>query len=158
MTRGCGIRSIQREFGSLSGIVSSFDIIASLISSIGLVVAGIVMFIVIYINVINKRRQIGILRAIGIKRSVIIFSYLFQALFYAAFGIIFGGLIFGYGIQPYFAFHPLELPLGMVSLSIKLITIHNAVLGIFAAAILAGFIPVLSIIMQSIIKAVWGTT
>ena len=147
-----------REFGSLSGIVSSFDIVASLISSIGLVVAGIVMFIVIYINVLNKRRQIGILRAIGIKRSVIIFSYLFQALFYAVFGIIFGGLIFGYGLQPYFVLHPLDLPLGMVSLSIKPITIHNAVLGIFAAAILAGFIPVLSIIRQSIIKAVWGTT
>lgn len=147
-----------REFGSLSGIVSSFDIIASLISSIGLVVAGIVMFIVIYINVLNKRRQIGILRAIGVKRSIIIFSYLFQALFYAVFGIIFGGLIFGYGLQPYFVLYPLELPLGMVSLSIKPITIQGAVLGIFAAAVLAGFIPVLSIIRQSIIKSVWGTT
>ena len=88
------------EYGGLGGIVSSFDILTALIGTIGLVVAGIVMFILIYINVINKRRQIGILRAIGIKRDVIIVSYLTQAIFYAVMGIVFGGLIFGYGIQP----------------------------------------------------------
>jgi len=94
------VRSWSEYGGAMGGIVSSFDVIASLIGTIGLVVAGIVMFIVIYINVINKRRQIGILRAIGIKRDVIIGSYLTQAIFYAILGIIFGGLIFGYGICP----------------------------------------------------------
>jgi len=150
------VRSWSEYGGAMGGIASSFDVIASLISTIGLVVAGIVMFIVIYINVINKRRQIGILRAIGIKRDVIVGSYLTQAIFYAILGIVFGGLMFGYGIQPYFELHPLDLPLGEVSLAVKALTINNAVLGILTAAILAGLIPVISITRQSIIQAIWG--
>ncbi len=150
------VRSWSEYGGAMGGIVSSFDVIASLISTIGLVVAGIVLFIVIYITVINKRRQIGILRAIGIKRGVIIGSYLIQAIFYAILGIVFGGLIFGYGIQPYFEFHPLDLPLGQVSLSVRALTISSAVLGLLIAAVLAGLIPVISITRQRIIQAIWG--
>jgi len=150
------VRSWREYGGAMGGIVSSFDVIASLISTIGLVVAGIVMFIVIYINVISKKRQIGILRAIGIKRNVIVGSYLTQALFYAILGIIFGGLVFGYGIQPYFDLHPLDLPIGQVSLAIKQITIQYAVFGLLAAAVLAGLIPVISITRQGIIQAIWG--
>ncbi len=150
------IRSWREYGGAMSGIVSSFDVIASLISSIGLVVAAIVMFIVIYINVLNRKRQIGILRAIGIKRDVIIYSYIFQALLYASLGIIFGGLIFGYGIKPYFELNPIDLPIGMVSLTIQPETIQSAVLGLILAAVFAGFVPVISIIRQSIIKAIWG--
>jgi len=151
------VRSWSEYGGAIGGIVSSFDVIASLIGTIGLVVAGIVMFIVIYINVINKRRQIGILRAIGIKRDVIIGSYLTQAIFYAILGIVFGGLIFGYGIQPYFELHPLDLPVGQVSLAVKALTINNAVMGILAAAALAGLIPVVNITRQSIIQSIWGS-
>jgi putative ABC transport system permease protein len=151
------VRSWEEYGGAMGGIVSSFDVIASLIGSIGLVVAGIVMFIVIYVNVINKRRQIGILRAIGIKRDVIIGSFLTQSIFYAVLGIIFGGLIFGYGIQPYFELHPLDLPIGAVSLSIKSITVSGAVFGLLVAAVLAGVIPVLNITRQRIIQAIWGS-
>lgn len=150
------IRGWREYGGAMSGIVSSFDVVISLINGIGIVVAAIVMFIVIYINVINKRRQIGILRAIGIERSVIMYSYLIQALFYAAFGVILGGLMFGFAIQPYFDFHPLNLPLGTVTLAVNPATVQKAIWGLILAAILAGFIPVLSITRQSIIKAIWG--
>ncbi|MFC1932512.1 FtsX-like permease family protein [Chloroflexota bacterium] len=150
------VRNWREYGGALGGIASSFNVIASLINGIGLVVAGIVMFIVIYINVINKKRQIGILRAIGIKQNVIIGSYLTQALFYAILGIILGGLIFGYGIQPYFDFHPLELALGHVTLSVQPVTVQYAVIGLIMAAILAGLIPALTITKQGIIQAIWG--
>jgi len=150
------IRSWSEYGGAVGGIVSSFDIIASLIGSIGLVVAGIVMFIVIYINVINKRRQIGILRAIGINRSVIIGSYLTQAIFYAILGIVFGGLIFGHIIQPFFELHPLDLPLGKVNLTVGALTIGSAIIGLLIAAVMAGLVPVISITRQRIIQAIWG--
>ena len=142
--------------GSLSGVVSSFDVVASLISGIGLVVAGIVMFIVIYINVIHNRRHIGILRAIGIGRGAIIASYLTQALFYAVLGIIMGGLLFGFGIQGYFARYPLDLSIGQVSLLLQPSTVLQAVLGLLAAGIFAGLVPVLHITRQGIIHAIWG--
>jgi len=151
------VRSWRDYGGAIGGVVASFDVVASLINGIGLVVAGIVMFIVIYINVINRKRQIGILRALGINRGVIIGSYLTQALFYAALGIVFGGMAFGYGIQPYFALHPLDLAIGQVSLAIKPVTVQTAVLGLITAAIFAGLVPVLNITSQGIIQAIWGT-
>ncbi len=150
------VRDWREYGGALGGIASSFDIIASLINSIGLVVAGIVMFIVIYINVLNKKRQIGILRAIGIRKDVIVGSFLVQALFYAVLGIILGGLIFGYVIQPYFDLYPLDLALGKVTLVVGVITVQYAVIGLILAAILAGLVPVLSITRQGIIQAIWG--
>ncbi len=147
-----------REYGGTMGsIVSSFDAIASLIGGIGLVVAAIVMFIIIYINVLNKRRYIGILRAIGVRMKVILGSYLIQAFFYAVLGVLCGGLLYGFGIQPYFESYPLELPLGAVSLALTEGTVRNAVLGLLLAAAFAGLIPVLTIIRQSIVRAIWGT-
>jgi len=146
-----------RDYGSgVGGVVSSFNVVASLIGGIGLVVAGIVMFVVIYINAVHKKRQIGILRAIGIKNGTILISFVAQALLYATLGIILGGLVFGLGIQPYFAAHPIDLSIGSVSLAVSATTIRDAVIGILLAAVLAGIIPVVSITRQNIIKAIWG--
>jgi len=150
------VRTWEEYGGGVGGVVGSFNVIASLIGGIGLVVAAIVMFIVIYINVLNKKRQIGILRAIGVNRFAIYISYLCQALFYAVVGIVLGGLLFGYVIEPYFAAHPLELSIGSVSLATDTVTIRNSVLGILAAAILAGVVPVVNVMRHSIIKAIWG--
>jgi len=150
------VRSWNEYGGAMGGVVSSFDVVAGLISGIGLVVAGIVMFIVIYINVIHSRRHIGILRAIGIKRDVIIGSYLTQALFYAVMGIVLGGVAFGLGIQAYFSHYPLDLSIGQVSLVLSPGTIFSAVVGLIAAAVFAGLVPVLNITRQGIIRAIWG--
>jgi putative ABC transport system permease protein len=150
------VRSWEDYGGGVGGIVSSFSVISSLIGGIGLVVAGIVMFIMIYINVSHRKRQIGILRAIGINRNVVLTSYLVQALLYAALGVIFGGIILGYVIKPFFDSHPIDLPIGLVSLTIDMADVRNGIIGLLIAAILAGIIPVLNITRESIIKAIWG--
>jgi putative ABC transport system permease protein len=150
------VRSWLDYGGGVGGIVSSFSVISSLIGGIGLVVAAVVMFIVIYINVGHRKRQIGILRAIGINRSVVLISYVVQALLFAAMGIIFGGLILGYVIKPYFDGNPITLPVGLVSLTIDMDTVRNGIIGLMIAAILAGIIPVLNITRESIIQAIWG--
>ena len=158
--QGMGINGQVRswlDYGAgVGGIVSSFGVIASLIGGIGLVVAGVVMFIVIYINVANRKRQIGILRAIGVNRKVVLGSYLVQSLLFGVLGIIFGGLIFGYLIKPFFDAFPIELPIGLVSLTVEPGSVRNAILGLIAAAVLAGILPVMNITRLSIIKAIWG--
>jgi putative ABC transport system permease protein len=151
------VRSWMDYGGGIGGIVSSFSVISSLIGGIGLIVAGVVMFIVIYINVGHRKRQIGILRAIGINRKVVLVSYLIQALLYASLGVIFGGLILGYIIKPYFDSHPIDLPIGLVSLTINMSTVWISVTGLLIAAVLAGIIPVLNITRESIIRAIWGS-
>jgi putative ABC transport system permease protein len=150
------IRSWKEYGGSAGGVVSSFNAIASLIGGIGIVVAAVVMFIVIYINVLHRKRQIGILRAIGINRRIVIYSYLFQAVFYAFSGMAIGGLIFYFAIIPFFNAYPIDLPIGLVSLAINEGTLQTGIIGIVLAAIFAGVIPALTIIQGSIIKAIWG--
>jgi putative ABC transport system permease protein len=150
------IRGWEDYGRGVGGIVSSFGAVTSIIGAIGLIVAGVVMFIVIYINVTHRKRQIGILRAIGVDRGVVMISYLLQAVLYAVLGIIFGGLILGYGIKPFFDAHPIDLPIGLVSLVVDQSTVVSGILWLMVASLLAGIIPVLNITRESIIKAIWG--
>jgi len=142
--------------GGMGGIAESFDMITLIISAIGLAVAAITIFILIYVNVVNKRRQIGILKAIGIKQNIIIYSYIFQALFYAIFGVIIGALLIFYVIEPYFAGHPLDLPIGEVGLALNSQMIIQNILSLLAAAFIAGLIPSRQAARENILKAIFG--
>jgi putative ABC transport system permease protein len=151
------IRTWEEYGSSMRGIISTFEIIGSLVGVIGLVVAAVVMFIVIYIGVINRKKQIGILRAIGIPQNSIVGSYLIQAIFYVGAGIIVGWLIFRFAIIQYFVIYPLDLPIGLVTLSLKSEALGGWISGLLVAGVLAGLIPALTIMRESIIKSIWGT-
>lgn len=143
--------------GPMKGVSTSFDIIILIITAIGLVVAAITIFILIYVNVVNKRRQIGILKAIGIKEKTIVASYVLQALFYAVLGIIIGLIITLYILVPYFKANPLIMPVGEVGMVVDTNRIVLGVIGLLSAGIIAGFIPSYSAAKENILKAIWGT-
>lgn len=151
------IKSWTDYMGPLGGVSESFDIITLMISVIGLAVAAITIFILIYVNTIYKRRQIGILKAIGIKQNVIIYSYIFQALFYAITGVIIGTLLVFYALAPYFSSHPLQLPVGEASLGLDSLKIVYSIISLLIAALIAGFIPAWQVARENILKAIWGT-
>jgi putative ABC transport system permease protein len=142
--------------GYISGLTQTFDIIKGIVTFIGLLVAGITIFIVIFIATVGRRRQIGILKAIGMKERIIILSYIFQAVFYAILGIIAGLLIINIGLVPYFIRHPLPMPIGMVSLALVRYDMAMAILSMVLVSIVAGFIPSWMVTRQNIIKAIWG--
>jgi len=150
------IRSWRDYGGAQISVLSTFDIIGSLIGGVGLIVSATIMFIVIYINVINKKRQIGILRAIGIPSIAIVGSYIFQAFIYAVAGVLLGWILLSFIIQPYFRFYPLDLPIGLVSLNVRTLAIVSASLALTVAGIFAGLIPSSTIMKQSIINIIWG--
>jgi ABC-type lipoprotein release transport system permease subunit len=63
-----------------------FNIIGTILGSVSVVVALITIFIIIYINALTRRRQIGIMKGIGVTEFAIEFSYICQALFYVVIG------------------------------------------------------------------------
>ncbi len=67
--------------GQLTDFLAAINMISVILSVISILVAAIVIFVIIYVNALNKRRQIGILKAIGIKQSIIINAYIMQSLF-----------------------------------------------------------------------------
>lgn len=156
MARNLKVRKWTDYMGPMAGISESFGIINLIITFIGLIVAAITIFILIYVNVVNKRRQIGILKAIGIKKNIIIYSYIFQALFYAIFGTILGLIILFYLINPYFVAHPLDMPIGDVGLLISQTNIFYSTLSLLAAALIAALLPSWRAASENILKAIWG--
>jgi len=150
------IRSWKEYGAAYRSVISAFEIIGTIIGSTGLFVAAIVMFIVIYINVLSKKRQIGILRAIGIPRNAVLGSYLVQALTYAVSGIIIGWLLIRLVIQPYLIVNPIELPFGYLSLHVESGKIIGSAIGLTAASVLAGLVPSYTVMKESIIKTIWG--
>ncbi len=140
----------------VKNITTSLDIISMLISAIGLFVASVTIFIIVYMSTISKRRHIGIMRAIGIKESVIIFSYIFQAMFIVICGTIIGLFIMLFAVKPWFIVNPLEFPIGFVSL---LIVPENVVINsisLILVALVAGYVPSCMAVRETIIEAIWG--
>jgi putative ABC transport system permease protein len=142
--------------GMVKNITNSFDMIAMMITAIGLFVAVITIFIIVYTSTITKRRQIGILRAVGIEESIIIQSYIFQALFIVVCGIFIGLIIIFFAIKPYFIEHPLKFPIGLASLMILPEKVSMNVISLIIAAIAAGFIPSWMAVRKTIIDTIWG--
>lgn len=142
--------------GEFLSFTQALDMITFMVSAIGLVVAVITIFILIYINAVNKKRQIGILKAIGIKQTIIVYSYVFQALFYAFCGVIVGSIITFCLLGPYFTEHPLKLPIGDASLSLETSRVLYGILSLLAAGLVGGIIPSWRVAKGNILKAIWG--
>lgn len=142
--------------GAVTGLTQTFEIIKGIITFIGLLVAGVTIFIVIFIATVNRKRQIGILKAIGMKERIIIMSYIIQAAFYAALGVLAGLLLVHLAIVPYFIRHPLPMPIGLVSLALVNRDLAVSIISMLLISMLAGFIPSWMVTRQNIIKAIWG--
>ncbi len=142
--------------GMVKNITSSFDMIAMLISAIGLFVAVITIFIIVYTSTISKRKQIGILRAVGIEETIIIQSYIFQALFIVMIGIFIGLIIIFFALKPWFIEHPLKFPIGLASLLILPERVSMNAISLIIAALAAGFIPSWLAVHKTIIDTIWG--
>ncbi|MCX6005478.1 MAG: FtsX-like permease family protein [Chloroflexi bacterium] len=142
--------------GLISGITQSFDIIKKIVFFIGLMVTGVTIFIVIFIATTSRRKQIGIMKAIGMKERIVIASYIFLALFYSILGISLGVIIIEFALKPYFIGHPLILPMGRVSLLIAQVDFITSVISMIVVSIVAGFVPSWRVTRENIIRAIWG--
>ncbi|NJD54106.1 MAG: ABC transporter permease [Candidatus Methanoperedens sp.] len=150
------IKPWQDYASMVRDITESFDVIAMLISGIGLFVAGVTIFIIIYMNTISKKRQIGISRAVGIKESVIINTYFFQAMFIVICGIVAGLLIMFFIIAPWFVTHPLDFSIGKISLLILPERVAVSAISLVIAALAAGLVPSMMAVRETIVEAMWG--
>lgn len=140
----------------LKDIVKTFALLGNMIGSIGLAVASITIFIVIFVNAITRRRYIGILKGIGVDERAIEISYVIQSLFYATSGMIIGSiLIFGV-LKPYVDLHPINFPFsdGVLVATAGGTALRAAIL--LVATLIAGFIPAKIVVKQNTLDAILG--
>lgn len=150
------MKTWEELMGFTASVSKSFGMISIILGVIGTIVAGVTIFIVIFVSVVNKRRQIGILKAIGMKEWIIILSFVIQALFYAVVGIGLGYLVMIYVVSPFFIAHPLDFPVGWVSLSVTKTNLAISVISLVIASLIGGFIPAWRGAKESILDAIWG--
>ncbi len=140
----------------LKDIQDTFAVLGNAIGSIGLVVASITIFIVVYINAITRRKFIGILKGIGIDSVAIELSYILQSILYATMGVILG-LVILYGVLvPYIDAHPINFPFSDGILVAEYSNTFMRALLLLVATIFAGYIPARIVVKQNTLDAILG--
>ena len=142
--------------GIVRSLTDSFNIINVIMNVVNLLIAGITVFIVTYIDVANRRRQIGVQRAIGITPWSITLSYLMRAIFYALAAIMLAILLYFFIVSPVEARYPFYLPFGAVYFVIGASNIFLMTAIVLSVSLAASFLPVRGMMRMKIMDAIWG--
>lgn len=134
---------------SMGKALQSFAIINMVSLIVSIIITTVVLFIVITIKTINSRRQIGILKAIGVDKQVIMHNYGFQVIILAILGIILG-MIITLLLAAYMSIHPVVTPEWSASLYLTPWDLVMNSLILFAAAIVAGYVPAYQVSREDI--------
>jgi ABC-type lipoprotein release transport system permease subunit len=137
-------------------VENTFGLLGLITGSIGIVVASITVFIVIYINAITRKKFIGILKGIGICSNAINVSYIIQSFFYSTLGSIFGlGILYGF-LKPYIDENPIDFPFsdGVLIAPVEGVMIRVSVL--ILITVIAGYIPAKIIVNKNTLDSILG--
>ena len=140
----------------LTDIKNTFDLLGAFIGSIGIVVASITIFIIIFINALSRRRHIGILKGIGIERKAIEIAYVLQAAFYALTGSLLGAALTYFVLVPYFAENPINFPFSDGILVAPVMSTFIKFVILFVITLVAGFLPAWMIARQNTLNSILG--
>lgn len=140
----------------LNQIKVAFGLLGNVIGLVGIVVASITIFIVIFINAVTRRKYIGIMKGIGISERAIEVSYIFQSIFYASLGGALGIFVVYVVLVPFFDAHPLDFPFsdGILVAPIDG-TMFRFVL-LLIVTLIAGYIPARRIVKQNTLDSILG--
>lgn len=145
-----GTPQFVRDIAALFGTLGNF------FGSIGIVVASITLFIVVFINAVTRRKYIGILKGIGVSERAIEYAYVMQSFFYSVIGSGIGILITYTLLVPFFQANPINFPFsdGILVAPLDGTLIRMGIL-VFTA-IVAGYIPAKMIVRQNTLNAILG--
>lgn len=133
-----------------------FNIIGTILGSVSVVVALITIFIIIYINALTRRRQIGIMKAVGVTEFAIEFSYICQALFYVVSGSFLALLIIFLILKPIIDAHPIDTPFARIVLVAEPLSVAFKFLLVSIVSVLAGYLPARIIVSTNTLNAILG--
>jgi len=137
---------------SMGRVLQSFAIINMVSLVVSIIITTVVLFIVITIKTINSRKQIGILKAIGVDKEVIMHNYGFQVIILGILGIILG-IILTLALAMYMAYHPIVTPEWSATLYITPLDLFINSVILFIAAVVAGYVPAYQVSREDIQSA-----
>jgi ABC-type lipoprotein release transport system permease subunit len=133
-----------------------FTFLGNFFGGILIVVASVTLFIVIFINALTKSRQIGIMKGIGIRPASIIWSYVFQSIFFTSISIFLVLLAVFFGLAPLFVKYPIDFPFSDGILVAEQGPTTIRVIVLLVASIFAGIIPAWMVVRRNTLNAILG--
>lgn len=133
-----------------------FNIIGTILGSVSVVVALITIFIIIYINALTRRRQIGIMKGIGVTEFAVEFSYICQAMFYVLIGSGLALVIIFIGLKPMIDAHPIDTPFATIVLVAEPAAVAFKFLLVVIVSVFAGYLPARLIVKKNTLNAILG--
>jgi putative ABC transport system permease protein len=133
-----------------------FTIIGNILGSVSVVVALITIFIIIYINALTRRRQIGIMKGIGVTEFAIEFSYICQAMFYVLIGSGVALFIIFAVLKPLIDAHPIDTPFAAIVLVAEPASVAFKFILVMIVSIFAGYLPARIIVKKNTLNAILG--
>ncbi|MDP2837763.1 MAG: ABC transporter permease [Candidatus Moranbacteria bacterium] len=128
------------ESGYIEGILEAVRYITLLITYLLIVSVFIIISIVIFINVSQKKRQIGIMKSMGVTNGFIISIYTLEAALYFSAAYTLGIGIFLL-IHRYSVAHPIAMPIGDFYTALNWSQNLIYFLILLFASLLGGFVP-----------------
>lgn len=142
---------------SVEDETATYNLISDILKIISLIMAAITVFVITYIDLTGKRRQIGIERAIGIRPQPIVASYVVRAWAYALAGVGGGLLLFQFALVPLVSSHPFQFPNGPVTLASTGGEMTRDVIILMIVATLAAAAPAVRSVRVKILDAIWAS-
>ncbi len=140
----------------IADLTKSFDVVGKILGAVSLAVAVIVVFIVTYIDLVSKRRTIGIQRAIGITNGAVVLSYVMRAIVFAVMGVVAGALLFAFVAVPVVQQRPFEFPVGPVTLALTGRILLRDALVLVGVAVGGALVPAMRSVRMNLLDAIWG--
>ena len=136
--------------------MQSMGAIDAMSKFVSLIVGAALVLIIIYINVLNRKKEIGILKAVGITPRSIVLSYAFLSTFYVSLGIL-AGLILYFSLMFYFQVNPVTFYETMeIRPQIDYMLLIESIVTMLTLSVIAGILPAWSVSKESILKAIWS--
>jgi putative ABC transport system permease protein len=132
--------------------IQNFAMLNSITIIVSLIIAVVVLFIVIMIKTLSSRRQIGVLKAIGLDKSIIIHNYVFQVLIMTTLGVIIGAILLELMVA-ILTIYPFQFPDGSVTPVVTISDMVNNTVMLYVAAFIAGYIPAWRVASEDIMTA-----
>jgi putative ABC transport system permease protein len=143
------LQDTQATTKAFEKIIGGLTAFVALVTSISLFVGGIGVMNIMYVSVSERKREIGIRRAIGAKPKSILLQFLFEAILVTVIGGLIGilcGFLFGKIIGVFLPFPPV-------------LTIGSFVVATFSSVLVGivfGIIPAINASKMDPIKAIYN--
>jgi putative ABC transport system permease protein len=131
-----GISSAESLIGQFRQVISGVALVMVVISSIGLLVGGIGVMNIMLVSVTERTREIGVRKAIGARRSDIVWQFLLEAMTLTAGGGVIGiviGWLFSLAIRTFIPSLPSRVPLWSVVAGFTVATSVGLFFGLWPA-------------------------